>query len=327
MSRILLFAGNGLDIHLGLGTSYPDFYAWLIRKHPDFAWLDAIESEPQGWSDLELALGIYSRELNHTGEYLRQKREVENYLSEFLQEQSGQFCPDSQQMELYRKILRNDLLVFWKALPPDEADFIKERIENSDPITYTFLSFNYTDCLDALIAGWDDRSLPLSHREKACTDHVAGVYHLHGRLGQPLVLGLDNASQLADQSLLEKGRPELIKKDILEQHQHQFVYGPVEDLLAETFLCLLYGVSLGATDAIWWKMLALWLERDASRRLLIYIYRSAEQDADEQNEFFERRFGVYASEAGVRWENIRDQVLFVDADRFFCFSFLSSPSF
>ena len=60
--------GNGFDLNLGLKSSYNDFYGFYkiqeSDSYPVKNFKDNISNNIDKWSDLELALGEYTKEIN-----------------------------------------------------------------------------------------------------------------------------------------------------------------------------------------------------------------------------------------------------------------------
>lgn len=82
------------------------------------------------------------------------------------------------------------------------------------------------------------------------------VIHLHGRLGESIIIGVDNEEQIANEKLRndEDVKDFLIKvqsNNTMKQIRHR----TCESLISNAHLVILYGVSLGDTDARWWKLL------------------------------------------------------------------------
>lgn len=67
MEKITFWIGNGFDVNVGLHTRYQDFYDYYTPKHTDDLIADAIAvdklTDGNNWSDLEIALGNFTEEV------------------------------------------------------------------------------------------------------------------------------------------------------------------------------------------------------------------------------------------------------------------------
>lgn len=62
MATVTFIIGNGLDLSLGLRTTYKDFYKYVIAKKPktNNRIYAAINDDPESWGDFEARLGEYT---------------------------------------------------------------------------------------------------------------------------------------------------------------------------------------------------------------------------------------------------------------------------
>ena len=92
--RILHLIGNGFDLNLGLETSYLNFYLHYILKDVDkehikqlikdiASYIHKEPSETQ-WSDLEIGLGDYTKQIKSEDEFLEIYQDINLELKQFI---------------------------------------------------------------------------------------------------------------------------------------------------------------------------------------------------------------------------------------------------
>ncbi|MGN0386694.1 MAG: hypothetical protein ACI4EX_12535 [Lachnospiraceae bacterium] len=87
----------------------------------------------------------------------------------------------------------------------------------------------------------------------------------------------------------------------------------------------IYGMSLGATDAMWWNYLAAWLNEKNTRRLVLYAYEkpTGNPSGPEKLRQQDKWKNVFLTAAGVKkeaWSNLRSRIIVVLRSKIFDFS-------
>lgn len=137
------------------------------------------------------------------------------------------------------------------------------------------MTFNYTNTLERIIArlpsetlaSWTTRGYGYSY--KISRD----VLHVHGTTHEFPVLGVNDESQIANKELLEtpQFKEMLCKADSVRALGKLWHEEAEKQISKSKFVCVL-GMSLGDSDAKWWRKLNQWLKADNSRRLIIYWF-------------------------------------------------------
>ena len=131
-------------------------------------------------------------------------------------------------------------------------------------IFYNFVTFNYTRVLDYIIENRNGyvNKMPI---EKPI--------HIHGILGEDIVVGVDNASQFQElhYPTTRKMKRAFIKPIYNEQFNMERVEKAQEIIEKSNIICI-YGMSLGETDKTWIDAIARWLLADAKHHLIYFQY-------------------------------------------------------
>lgn len=135
------------------------------------------------------------------------------------------------------------------------------RIQGATGVGYDLITFNYTTVVDELLV----------KRSK-----VDRVVHIHGRLDGDVVLGADNVQQLENINFQTTAKLErAFIKPLFNQMYDKSRIKLAEDIIAESDVICIYGMSLGKSDSTWIKRLIEWLLKDMDHHLVYYEYSDA----------------------------------------------------
>lgn len=266
--------GNGFDLNLGLMTSYRDFYVYYLSKERsinDSGLISALKtnlkSDLDNWSDLELALGSYTKELFNIEECYECYSNVTDALCNYLSQTSIlDNNPDWKKLKLESEEFPNTIMRCLRDTHRDIHTDLACEVFDKHFKEINFINFNYTDSLKLLFAPYFEKHIKLKfHPFSRIMDprvisgkHQNNLTNIHGTLRQGMILGLNDKSQLGIAEKLgssEEGR--MFTKSYMnsmnyptsnEQHC-------MEQLEQSDFI-FIYGMSLGASDKIWWDKVA-----------------------------------------------------------------------
>ena len=99
------------------------------------------------------------------------------------------------------------------------------------------------------------------------------VLHVHGTTEEFPVLGVNDEGQIVNKELLEtpQFKEMMCKADIVHALGKLWHQEAEKQISNSKFVCIL-GMSLGDSDAKWWRKLNQWLKADSGRRLIIYWF-------------------------------------------------------
>lgn len=277
--------GNGFDLNLGLKTSYKDFLEQYSKKS-DFdsagikKFKDNIEKNIDTWANAELEFGVFTENF--------QKGKYEDFfecyddfcqnLGKYLhnEEENLSDCECSQQAgKVFFDSLKNILV----GLPPKQvSDFEKVDFYDFDKcVNYDFVTFNYTLTLDFF------RNGAYKFLKDKNSKHTLGeVIHIHGNVHSSMVFGVNDESQIKNIDLFYGCHNEdigtIIKEKAYELNQ-DFIEEKTLEMLSKSDIIYVYGMSLGKTDAFWWKKIIQLMEEKRHIRLIIHSYDTVEKSA------------------------------------------------
>lgn len=267
--NVLYILGNGFDKAMGMNTSYPEFYQYLMGNTENCSDLMQqlkrdIKADKKLWSDMEIAFGQFTSKMKTADELEKLYFELSDKLQHYLQEEENAFNPDKYKHKFI-------------------ADFISpsKYMGATDRLRYgsfhkmvgmgcdiSVMTLNYTNTLEKLLSldNSNDRRIDVNN-------YFRQVIHLHGRLGESIIIGVDNEEQIANKELRnnEDVRDFLIKvqsNNTMKQTRHR----TCEELISKANLVILYGVSLGDTDARWWKLLGDQFKKRNTISIVQHLY-------------------------------------------------------
>lgn len=291
--NITWIIGNGFDKNLGLNTGYKYFidkiYLPKDKDHyPPYKQqlVDAVQrlkgwnSEGDKWSDLEQLLGAVTQEYDvHDQEAF--ETAFDEMLGQMLEHLRGE---ESRADELFNsEIVANEV---WDSivnlrgrLASVDYEVARSYQDVHENIIYNFITLNYTHTMDTLASSIISAHNPFNRRyfaDHTYNDTVSGdILHLHGTLdanGAP-IFGVSDASQIANTDFANS---ESIVGTWTKRSRN-LLYGnrrteQAEAIIGRSDLIIVYGCSLGPTDAYIWETIVKRMMEDSSVSVILFDY-------------------------------------------------------
>lgn len=273
--NILYIFGNGFDKALGMATSYPEFYDYLKDKVNGGSVLlqemqKEITRDTELWADMELGLGKFTSITNNIEEFDAFYFELSEHLRDYLKYENDKFTPTT---PLKIKV-KEDLTNIRKYIENlDKArfdDFLKPYDNSYKEINV--ITLNYTNSFEKIFnIATNGNNIGLNNAQ------LRQIIHLHGQLDNSIILGVDNESQIANE---EFRKIEDIKDCLVKMQSNQAMketrHIVCKNLIDNAHLIVLFGVSLGDTDACWWKYIGKNLEKRKNLAIIQHLYAPEE---------------------------------------------------
>lgn len=332
--NITFLIGNGFDLNIGLKTKYSDFikqYVNVINGNQiikDFK--SHIANENLLWSDAEIAFGKYTSNYSD-------KQGLENFLichQDFCEELGKYLQKEEDRVpfnEVSEKIARAFLLNF-KDITLGFREIQRNKIMSTmnsfgEGLKFNFINFNYTKVLDKCITFAKKIDNPLGNRiynHVSYRNSFGDVLHVHGYTDRDMALGLNDETQIANKLLFENAEIEdkyQIIKRMTNQMNEQNIDEKTYQLLKNSDLIYIYGMSIGETDAIWWKRICELMQKKTNLRVIIQKYDMPKEGtirrAYIKNEREQReRFIKYLNKDNSNNESILDRIHITNSNIF-----------
>ena len=274
--NILFFIGNGFDLNLGMKTRYTDFYKYYKTVDSNSEYVkklkNSIASDWENWSDLELAIGKYTKEMNSQEEFDTAYEDIGAKLSEYLENEESKFD--------YKKINSKRFYEFLafpeKTLPLADQKKIKTFKSKWTKLQWNvnLVTFNYTRTLEKIVGDKQKQIQIGTHHNKPII--LQGIEHIHGYTNDRRIMGVNDISQIKNKSFQENQdiKEALVKPVSNQAQRHTIDELCFQQIFAANLLCV-FGSSIGATDKIWWEAMGNQLKKEA---VLIIFQRGTEVD-------------------------------------------------
>lgn len=274
--NITFLIGNGFDLNLELNTHYSDFYKYYIENDPKDLLSKSIKEDYEMWSDLEVGLGEFLENIDESqiDEFLDSKSTLERMLSEYLTFESQRIkIKDEKALgEEFREKIINFFSDFNTL---DKEHYHKVMKTTTEQINYSFITFNYTNVLDSIVLAAQKNCKPFGHHEvsaRGYNDIILLPHHIHGKLTEDLILGLDNAKQILNDKLKTNTKlTNYIIKSIVNTALGERKIEKAKEIIDKSKYICLFGLSIGDTDSMWWSYIIEWLKQDKDNRLVLFI--------------------------------------------------------
>lgn len=266
--RLLLVLGNGFDLNLGMPTSYRHFLKYFM----DSSAYDSsdniiklkslINQNYDKWSDLELALGEASSQFDNADDYIEAVEIISQAIYVYLSEVANRFEP---RLDMVKKLF-DDLDNFDRYFDLKQQHSWSSFCESSQIDTnkweFDIMTFNYTPTFEKIM------SLAASDLGGNMSS-IKNIEHIHMTLNEGLLMGVNDESQIANR-YFQSSYPvkSMIVKPFINREYDDGIDVKCRKMINDADTILLFGVSLGKTDADWWHYIGKAMMQ--SHKALVY---------------------------------------------------------
>lgn len=270
--NITYILGNGFDIQCGLATRYSDFLKeyTVIQQGDnenikDFKNYLSQSENQELWSDAEKAMGEHLQyfSTDNISKFTERIIDFESKLADYLETQQDRCSWDD--TASIGKIFNDFLINSFSDIVSTRKDDLNFRFSL---FNIKFITFNYTNILENLIekyqiflnSFWD--ASPFN-----------GIYHVHGSLSSSIIMGVNDRGQilLRNGVKLTNQLERQIVKPVISRDIGHIWDGPAIRTIEKSDVIVIYGVSFGATDNIWWEAIRKWLKDDTSHKIVAFV--------------------------------------------------------
>ncbi len=296
---ITFIIGNGFDLNLGMKTRYVDVYDSYIASPSKSKVIESfkkrIANDYENWSDFELGMAEFAREFSTEDDFILCVRDFKQHMVQWLTREQQEFlrkvdtnnASSEIAVEFYR-VLKN----FYKGSTPNVTNAISRLISVYGSTT-SFISFNYTSVLDAIV------KLTVQYHRNSLLDWKMPV-HIHGLLSGDVVLGVDDMEQINNGFYGgKKLKRAFVKPYFNVNFDGDRVTRATEIIESSKIICT-FGWSFGKTDATWVEMVKKWLLSNNDHHLIVlkngdydYPMCNSDERMDKEDELKDEVIGVF----------------------------------
>lgn len=283
--NITFLIGNGFDLNLNLKTQFSDFLkVYKNDKSGDSETIsyfkDKILHDEILWSNAELAFGKSTATFVEQGltdkDFSECHRDFCNNLGKYLELEERKI---SFILPLNQTNFNNGVYDFTDSIDSWLGNKIKLLMSMNNEINvFNFISFNYTSTIDKFVNGLQ-RQVTIDG--KSSSEYKKGnIIHIHGYTNKDMMLGVNDESQIVSKELFKNKyyRAQIIKPQ-LNALNESGIDNEAFDLLKNSDIVYIFGMSLGETDALWWNRLNDLLKQKENLHIIIYSREDIVEEA------------------------------------------------
>ncbi len=288
--NVTFLIGNGFDRNLGLSTTYAKFVKEYKTLNPPTKIIKEFRNYIKGneelWSSAEVALGQYTAQLEsgRGAAFSECHTDICEELAKYLKKQQKRIDYDISPEKAQNALASLNNIV--QPFPTQEAStlhavFDKHKNENT---VFNFINFNYTNTLDNLLKiAKKNPDILGSHQylNKRLKHTLGNICSVHGTVEGEMVFGVNDESQIANNSVFECEDGDLYKKLLIKQQANATYLENTDEkalkILNNSHLIYIYGMSIGETDKLWWNRICTWLNGSSDRHVILNKFSMPEK--------------------------------------------------
>lgn len=270
--NILYIFGNGFDKAQGMATGYPEFYKHLQYNITDGSTLlnrmkKEITEKLELWSDMEECLGGFTTESDNADEFDDFYFELNDLLQKYLTSENDNFFP-TDKLKIKFQSDFTTVSKYLGALDQNRYNIFIKTNGLSLSKDISVITLNYTNTLEKIL------SLNTTTTKTFGSNiFLRDIIHVHGQLGRSIIIGVDNEEQIMNKEFRNNDdiKDLMIKiqsNEVMKETRHM----QCEALISNANIIVLFGVSLGDTDARWWKIIGDNLVKRANLAVIQHLY-------------------------------------------------------
>lgn len=280
--NITFLIGNGFDRNLGLKTAYSEFvetYKMLPARTENLKKLrENISDNEELWSFAEEALGLYTSQFGEgeAEDFAECHRDICIELARYLKAQQNRI-----DFNLHIEAIRNAFSRINRIMEPFPT---QERIALNDiwekrkaeGKVFKFICYNYTDTLDRCIKIIENDTAVLGMRKygsQTIKNRIVPACHVHGTVEKEMVFGVNDETQIKNPEIFKCANGDLYKDLLIKQSANasyrENTDSKAAQILYDSHIIYIYGMSIGATDRLWWERICNWLDGSSDRHLIV----------------------------------------------------------
>lgn len=305
--NILHIIGNGLDIAHHLKTSYQDFFKYYLGIPTDDADIakmkrDIDKFRYETWADLEIGLGQYSAKCASKEVFLKCVADMKAHLKIYLER-------EAEKIKLIEPESLDGLFQFGNLFEPEPRTRYQAYVNsfNSQTKQLDVITFNYTPTLESMTK-YDGSPMYINRTSNVILN---SAYHIHGMLNNMMVMGVNDSTQIANESFnSDRDVEEEFIKPMYNDACMNNKNANCKRLIESANIIVIYGSSLGESDNQWWHLIGKRLSATTSP-MLLYLPYDKDKDLTSAPNRLLRWTQSYVSEIKTKFRiTIAEDILF-----------------
>lgn len=284
--NITYMVGNGFDIACGLKTRYTDFIKTYVASPSENSCIEEfkkiIEQDLCTWADAEFAFCKLTQKITKPEQFKECFNDFLDCMATYFSEQEATAKADKKKKSDSRKMIKG-ITDFQAYLSDESKETICECLADCDCVNYNlnFLIYSYTNVFERNLKQCriaEHKVIELKTKDKnTCHCVNKSVLYAHGSLTkQPLIFGVNDVDQI--EYLVHRTNRTIIRtlvKPTENEETHRITFERCKNAINKSDIIVVFGMSLGQTDSLWWKNILEWLAENAKANLIIHYWEPA----------------------------------------------------
>ena len=271
--KIVFLIGNGFDLNIGLHTSFNDFLSYYVNKESPTESIKKIKQllkqSKDDWKDFEMEIGDITKDFSDAEEFSEAFTNISDNLRQYIEGENARVITNEKAKGL---LCRDFSLPFDFLTPASKQDFTYFFSNlRQDRWEVNLISFNYTDSIEKILSYKPGMELGKNLFSQSVV--LNGIDHIHGRHDGTILLGVNDISQIANESFrTNQDITELLVKPQANHAIESLIDQRCAGVINNANLIVIFGSSIGPTDNYWWDLIKKRLSQK-SAKLIIFYYK------------------------------------------------------
>ncbi len=291
--NITFLVGNGFDLGCGLKSKYKDAYPIYkkINNTNDSECVKRFRAElndcDETWNDFEMGMANNIMSFNSEQDFIDCVRDFSIFLNRYILEQQDTFWlrydkSHKNWREAILEHLAESFFLFYSGNSKNTFNTINTMLSSSKTLNFNFINFNYTNIFEELLKkainfnAVKGKILPVNPNLNIELDKTI---HIHGKLGEDWVLGVDNLTQFnkIPFSITDNFKNCFIKPFFNNTFDKSRVL-EADGLIKQSDIICIVGMSLGDSDLTWKNKIIDWLLQSEEHHIFYYDFDAMSQE-------------------------------------------------
>lgn len=192
--------------------------------------------------------------------------ELNDLLQKYLTSENDKFLPTDKLKSKFQSDFTT-ISKYLGALDKNRCNDFTKANGFSSSKDISVITLNYTNTLEKIL------SFNTTPKNFGSNIILHDIIHVHGQLGGSIIIGVDNEKQMKNEEFRNNDDiKDLMIKTQSNQVMKETRHMQCEALINNANIIVLFGVSLGDTDARWWKIIGDNLVKRANLAVIQHLY-------------------------------------------------------
>ncbi len=315
--EITFLIGNGFDIGVGMSSRFVDFFPLYqgqsIDKPDEIRMLsEEIGSDYKTWAAFESALGDYTEKFSPDtkNNFFEQIKDFEISFIDYIKKQEELLS--YKDVALIKGTFEKALTNFFSLdnlnkVSNNKITRLFQKYRNERYVC-NFINFNYTDIFSKCL------EVTKVNKTKELKYNIGNIINVHGKCDFYPIIGVNDISQIKNKTLAND--PTFVSRIVKPTINQLLGYNneiDARNIISRSAIIVIYGMSMGKTDALWWDTIVQWLNASPEFQLVLFDYDPDFQttvpfDWIDKNETIKNKILSFNTQKNINTNALKDRI-------------------